>query len=151
MTKFIIALAVLVAAGGLFLYMQPAEAPNVEDTGAMSGDITMVHEEEKNPLQATDTVQDMVPTVVVEVSGVNFAFDKKEIRVKKGDIVKIDFVSESGFHDWVIDEFNARTAQVRDGGKTSITFVADKTGIFEYYCSVGKHRAQGMVGNLIVE
>lgn len=36
-------------------------------------------------------------------------------------------------------------------GVTSVTFVADTLGTFEYYCSVGNHRAQGMVGNLVVE
>jgi len=40
---------------------------------------------------------------------------------------------------------------VTPGTPTSVTFVADKTGTFEYYCSVGNHRAQGMVGKLIVE
>lgn len=34
---------------------------------------------------------------------------------------------------------------------TSVTFVADETGTFEYYCSVGNHRGQGMIGKLIVE
>jgi plastocyanin len=86
-----------------------------------------------------------------EVSGVNFAFSTEEIRVKKGDKVKIVFTSESGFHDWVVDEFNAATEQIKAGNTTSVEFVADKTGNFEYYCSVGQHRAQGMVGRLIVE
>jgi plastocyanin len=29
--------------------------------------------------------------------------------------------------------------------------VADKKGTFEYYCSVGQHRALGMKGKLVVE
>jgi len=86
-----------------------------------------------------------------DVKGVNFEFDVKEIRVKEGDTVTINFSSTEGFHDLVIDEFNAATAQVRPGTPTSVTFVADKAGTYEYYCSVGSHRAQGMVGTLIVE
>ena len=37
--------------------------------------------------------------------------------------------------------------------KTSaeVEFVASIAGTFEYYCSVGEHRAKGMKGNLIVE
>ncbi len=54
-------------------------------------------------------------------------------------------------HDWVVDEFDAKIAQVAAGKTTSVEFVADKTGTFEYYCSVGKHRQNGMVGKLIVE
>ena len=34
---------------------------------------------------------------------------------------------------------------------TSVTFIADQEGSFEYYCSVGNHREEGMVGTLIVE
>ncbi len=52
---------------------------------------------------------------------------------------------------WVVDEFDAATGKVRPGTPTSITFVADKAGTYEYYCSVGNHRAQGMAGKLIVE
>ncbi len=90
-------------------------------------------------------------TKVFNISGTNFAFDVKEIKVKKGDTVVINFTSADGFHDVVIDEFKAKTEQVKTGGVTKTTFVADKIGTFEYYCSVGKHRMNGMVGKLIVE
>ncbi len=88
---------------------------------------------------------------VFTMTGKNFEFSTKEMKVKKGDKVTVNFESSSGFHDWVVDEFKAATKQVNPGTKTSITFVADKTGTFEYYCSVGKHRQSGMVGKLIVE
>lgn len=85
------------------------------------------------------------------VSGVNFEFDVTEIRVNEGDTVTINFTSEDGFHDWVVDEFDAATERVNTGGNTSVTFVADAAGTYEYYCSVGSHRQMGMVGTLIVE
>lgn len=91
------------------------------------------------------------PDVIVDVSGANFRFSKEEIRVKEGDIVQINFTSGDMRHDWVVDEFDARTAIVQAGESSSVTFVADKKGRFEYYCSVGQHRANGMVGTLIVE
>lgn len=89
--------------------------------------------------------------VSFDLKGIPFEFDMTEIRVKKGDTVTINFESSEGLHDWVVDEFDAATQQVRPGSPTSVTFVADKSGEFEYYCSVGDHRAQGMVGKLIVE
>lgn len=89
--------------------------------------------------------------VTFNVSGVDFAYDVKEIRVKKGDVVTINFKSNQGFHDWVVDEFNAATERVNDEGTTSVTFVADKVGTFQYYCSVMNHRQKGMIGYLIVE
>lgn len=84
------------------------------------------------------------------VSGDNFSFAPKNIVVNKGDTVRITFINETGFHDLVIDEFDARTQQLKAGESESIVFVADKTGAFEYYCSVGTHREMGMVGTLVV-
>ena len=85
------------------------------------------------------------------VTAKNFSFSETEIRVKKGDFVRINFKSADGFHDWVVDAFDAKTNRVATGGSTSIDFVADKAGTFEFYCSVGNHRQMGMVGKLIVE
>lgn len=81
----------------------------------------------------------------------NFTFSLKEIKVKKGDKVKIILQNTGGTHDWVIDEFNARTARIGNGQTATAEFTADKTGRFEYYCSVDTHRAMGMKGTLIVE
>lgn len=94
--------------------------------------------------------------VVFNLAGENYKFlmdgvENPELRVKEGDTVVINFISTSGFHDWVVDEFDAATAKVQTGDTTSVTFVAEKKGEFEYYCSVGNHRQQGMVGKLIVE
>jgi len=85
------------------------------------------------------------------VVGVPFSFNPAEIRVKKGDTVRIIFRNEKGTHDWVIDEFNARTKILQVGQTETIQFVANKAGTFEYYCSVGTHRQMGMKGNLVVE
>lgn len=85
------------------------------------------------------------------VTGSNFKFDPNTITVNKGDKVKITFVNSAGFHDWKIDEFGAATKQINAPGTEVIEFTADKTGTFEYYCSVGKHREMGMVGKLVVQ
>lgn len=89
--------------------------------------------------------------VVVDVVGTDFEYDVKEIRVKKGDTVVINFESTDGFHDWVLDEFDAASSRINEGEKTSVTFVANKAGTFQYYCSVMNHRQKGMIGYLIVE
>ena len=54
------------------------------------------------------------PTVIPgEVSytvlGSNFAYDITEMKVKEGDKVTVTFRSTDGFHDWVVDEFDAAT------------------------------------------
>ena len=101
---------------------------------------------------STDTAPEAGGEVqTFQVSGVNYSFDPEEIRVSEGDTVTIELTSDEGFHDWVVDEFDAATERVNAGETTSVTFVADQAGTYEYYCSVGNHRELGMVGTLIVE
>lgn len=122
-------IAIIVVAGGFFL---------LKDNSTTTG-------------KATD---EDVKTFVITGSHLRFFLDgveSPELRVKEGDKVRIEFINEEGFHDWKIDEFNAATQKINAGSRESIEFVADKKGTFEYYCSVGKHRANGMKGTFIVE
>lgn len=127
--------------------VMPNEAMNTENTPEAPA---------VTPGQATPTNGQASVTIdpnshVFTVKGVNYGFDVKEIKVKQGETVTINFTSTDGLHDWRVDEFNAFTERVQPGVPTSVTFVANKAGTFEYYCSVGQHRAMGMVGKLIVE
>jgi VCBS repeat-containing protein len=103
------------------------------------------------PTAMTPTDEVMTGTKEFTVNASNFTFDIKELKVKKGDTVKLTLNNKEGFHDWRLDEFNANTKVLKAGETETITFVVNKTGTFEYYCSVGQHRAMGMKGNLIVE
>jgi len=85
------------------------------------------------------------------VTAANFAYDLKELKVKKGDKVRVVFKNAEGFHDFRIDEYAVDSGKLQAGGEKIVEFTADKAGAFEYYCSVGKHRDMGMKGNLIVE
>lgn len=88
---------------------------------------------------------------VIEVKGGMFYFDPSEIRLRKGEKVKVVFTSVDGSHDFVIDELEVRSRVVRTGESDEVEFVASEVGKFEYYCSVGNHRAMGMKGYLIVD
>ena len=115
------------------------------DEEAMGGNATSQPE----TVVTDPSAQGEVKVFIVEAGP--FYFTPAEIKVKKGDKVKIILNNVKGFHDWVIDEFNARTAQINGPATAEVEFVADKVGTFDYYCSVGNHRAMGMVGKLIVE
>ena len=65
--------------------------------------------------------------------------------------MKVVLHNTEGSHDFVLDEFNVRAEVLDVGESQEVEFIADKIGKFEYYCSVGSHRAMGMVGKLIVE
>ena len=140
----IIAVAMLVAA---------CSPPTVSNAGGDNAKPAVLGESGDG---ASDPSGDSASVKTFTLTGENFKFvmggvDNPDLKVKVGDTVRIEFTSKQGFHDWVVDEFNAATAQVRAVNSTSVEFVADKAGTFEYYCSVGSHRQQGMKGNLIVE
>ena len=120
----------------------PEEEMTFQEEAALAEDRTIAGEEQ--------------PAVNGEVrefyfTAANFKYDLAEIRVKEGDKVRINLSAAEGMHDWVIDEFNVKTSQIQAGETASVEFVANRKGEFEYYCSVGSHRAMGMVGKLIVE
>lgn len=87
----------------------------------------------------------------ITVTNDGFDFIPREIRVNVGDTIRLTFENGGGFHDWVLDEFDAATRQFSGGQSETIEFVADRAGSFEFYCSVGNHRARGMWGDFIVE
>lgn len=107
----------------------------------------------KNKLIENEQINTKVQSAVKEfqVDGNNFSFSLKEIKVKNGDKVRIVFNNIEGFHDLIIDEFSVNTGQIKANESRTVEFTADKSGTFEYYCSVGQHRANGMFGKLIVE
>lgn len=78
-------------------------------------------------------------------------FDTKEILVKKGDRVRVTFENVEGFHDFAIAEYSVKTKQIQVGQTDTIEFTADKTGTFEFICTVPTHKDKGMLGQLIVE
>ena len=91
------------------------------------------------------------------IGGPMFEFFVDDVRnadivVNLGDTVRIVYESVGGMpHDFVVDGIEgARTQIWQPGEGETIEFVADVAGEFEYYCSVGAHRAQGMVGRFIV-
>lgn len=90
-----------------------------------------------------------VKTFTLENKGMSYTI--KEMRVKKGDTVRVTFKVVQGQHDWNLDEFDAHTEMLAVGDQETVEFVASQAGEFEYYCSVPGHRAAGMVGTLIVE
>ena len=91
------------------------------------------------------------PVKEFTVSGSNFKFSPSKITVKKGDNVKITFKDDDGMHNLVVDGYNVQTNTIKSGDSDSVTFLADKTGTFTYYCAVDSHRQKGMTGTLVVQ
>lgn len=142
-----VAIIALILVGLFWFVRQQRPASTVVETS------TPLPAEATVPSEAQIAVGEPNPTASVSeftIVGSDFEFDTTEIRVNQGDTVRITFKNEKGMHDWVVDEFSARTSLLQAGKEETIEFVADKTGEFEYYCSVGQHRQMGMKGVLVV-
>lgn len=87
----------------------------------------------------------------IELTGSDFAFDKKEIRVKKSEKVAILFRNVGGTHNFIIDTLQINTPLIEMGQETLVDLPTDKPGTYEYYCSFNGHRMLGMSGKLIIE
>lgn len=102
--------------------------------------------------ESTESAQtQVVADRTVEIKGLNFSYDLKEIKLKKGEKVAVKFTNTEGFHDFVIDELNVRTQRINEGKSETVLIPTDKTGTYAFYCSVGQHRKMGMEGKIIIE
>jgi len=81
------------------------------------------------------------------IDATNFKFEPSEIKVKQGEEFTITLKNSQGNHALKIDGFDQEVK-----GNSTVTFVADKAGEFEFICSIfcGKDHDK-MIGKLIVE
>ena len=74
------------------------------------------------------------------------------LMVHEGETVQINLINGEGAeHDIVVDGYASRSDRVlgKDASST-LSFTADKTGEFVYFCSVPGHREAGMEGRIQV-
>lgn len=147
-TVLALVLALLVLGGGYYyLSMQEPATPTAIDDTAMLQNTQPV----PGPLPTTSTSTPTAPAIKeITITNSGMVFSEKELTVKKGDRVKITYQNGGGTHDFRIDGYNVGTKVLKAGESETIEFVADNPGIFEFYCSVGNHRAMGMKGNFNV-
>ncbi len=88
----------------------------------------------------------------INISAKEFSYTPSTITVNKGDSVKINFTNNgTSVHNLAITNFNVATNSIAPGESDSITFTADKSGSFSYFCSISGHRSLGMEGTLTVQ
>ncbi|HLD12782.1 MAG TPA: cupredoxin domain-containing protein [Candidatus Nanoarchaeia archaeon] len=115
------------------------------------------------PVNADANNNEQVPSVVdapqevvsevkeFKIIATDFSFSPDTIRVQEGDKVRLVITSDDGEHGLAVREFGVNI-KVAEGETGSAEFVADKKGMFTFYCSVycgAGHKE--MTGVLIVE
>lgn len=160
MVLVVLVMLVVVGLGGAYYYkfvyvpsmMETISEEIVEDYDSKE---VMIDKSKDEPVGKTedkgeDGQAGMMAVKTVEMEAGAFYYKPNMLTVKKGEKVKIMFTAIDMMHDFVIDELQVKMPVVKSGNTGSVEFTADKVGTFEYYCSVGKHRANGQVGKLIV-
>lgn len=103
----------------------------------------------KNTRTSSESAKIQVRTI--EVTGANYSFSPSTLVIRKGVKVNITFKNSGGMHSFVVDELNIKTKVIKDGEQETVSFTPEKAGTFEFYCSVGNHRAMGMKGTITVQ
>ncbi|HSW88656.1 MAG TPA: cupredoxin domain-containing protein [Candidatus Saccharimonadales bacterium] len=162
-TKYVIivVLVLIIVLGGIYAYKSSHQStvptqqmqPTPSTSSGLTATSTMMQSATAAPTEkgtaSSEAMQNETQKITVTAS--NFTFDPKTITVKKGQPVELTFKNSEGMHDLVIDEFNVKTKVIPGGQSETISFTPNKTGTFNYYCSVGNHRAMGMQGTITVE
>lgn len=120
----------------------------MEDDAMMEHDGMEKMEKDGEAMMKSDEEADFT------LSATNFSYAPNTITAKAGETITVKLEIEDGFHDFVIDELDVATSQISTGESemVEITIPEDASGeSYEFYCSVGNHRAQGMVGTLVIE
>lgn len=88
---------------------------------------------------------------VITMDAGSFYYKPNVITAKLGEKLKVVITSKDMVHNFNIDELNVHSPMIHSGETNSVEFVASKQGTFEFYCSVGQHRAHGQVGKITIE
>ena len=102
--------------------------------------------------QTPPAIQPSTPHLVeINMIAKKFSFEPSEIRVHKGDHVKIHVKSVDVPHGIRIEDYDINVGLPPNEEKT-VDFIADKVGTFDFECSVYCGSGHGsMEGKLIVE
>ena len=115
-----------------------------DSTYEFPGDDVPLKDEAGKVILAKFTIASQVS---VSIRAGNFFFSPDTISVSTGDEVTVN-IQNSGFHTFTVDELGVN--ETLRSGQETVTFTANKSGTFEYYCAVPGHRERGMFGSLTV-
>lgn len=132
---------------GIIYYFIFQNKNNGRYTGVPNEGNTNTSVQQQNPNQNQSQSQ-----TEINISGNEFAFTPSNITVRKGQPAKITFKNAGKYpHNLVVSDLNLQTKTIQPGEEDSITFTPDKTGSFEFICTVPGHADRGMKGTLTVQ
>lgn len=135
-------IALVIVGIGIFFLISPGNSENQESGSALNS-----IEEESQTQGSTEQTGEVKE---FEVTARQFEFIPETIEVNKGDTVRLNIQSTDVTHGIAIPEFGVNR-ELQPGKKITVEFEADKSGTFNFYCSVYCGSGHGsMNGQLIV-
>ena len=141
----IIGIGVLVAIGAFGVFAM---------NGAKKTSTGVVPETQATPTtaetQATPSSEEAAQMVTVE--GTDYSFSPSTINLTRDKEVTITFKNMGKLpHNLVISDLGVSTDTITPGKETTVTFVPEEVGTFEFICSIGNHEEKGMKGTVVVK
>ena len=152
----IAALVTVVALGGLGFYMlltTPQHSPQTTTVTTQMQTATIS--------QTTQTPRRISLTLYLNDYGYNASKGGPRITVYVGDVVSIRLIGNGSgpiVHDFTLDEgspspYSVKSERLRKGQEQVVEFVANREGVYTYYCSVKgfagpSHRERGQEGTI---
>lgn len=152
--KLIIVLVVVVALVGGAILLKPSDSSTNTASSKTSDESSLDNSDVEDIADDIERDNGASNADAINISMTHYKYSESTIKAKPGDTVVINLSSDDGGHDLVIDELDVSSGILSEGESKEISFTVpdDAAGkTFEYYCSVGNHRAQGMVGQLVIE
>ena len=96
------------------------------------------------------TFEDFVADRIINIEAFSFGFNPNQITVEKGEKITLIVENiESKIHTFTLSEFGI-DKRLNNLQTVTIDFIADKSGTFEFFCTIPFHRPAGMEGELNV-
>ena len=106
------------------------------------------------PEETGEETQASVDRTITISGGPGVTYNTSEVDVEAGETVRFVYTHEGGRHDLVLEENGQRVAGTEvlttEGATDSFTYTFEEGGSYQFYCSVGTHRAQGMEGDIVL-
>ena len=109
------------------------EEESGESTDVMENTSPLPGPESESSSGSSETSSSSKKAFTIDVS--SYAFSPSTLAVKKGDIVTLTLKGVSGNHGFALPDFGV-SESVQKGDTITVTFVADKSGTFSYFCNV---------------
>lgn len=144
----LIGLGVLVAVGvaGFFLIYGKGGGSNLYNNSNVVNPTTVPTSAAVQPSESGEVAKEMT------IEGSEFKFSQSTINLKMGEKVSLTFKNTgAASHNLSIPDLQVATRTIGFGESDTVVFTPNKTGAFDFMCTIVGHKDLGMKGQVVVK